>query len=354
VVSAKLLTRITLSFLAVAPVLPNLAGCTAPEAPSGVATAAIIGGKIDAGDPAVVLLASYPADQSTLDTCTAVLIAPAVLLTAAHCVDAANHPGHTFGIFTGPDATAYETVGALIPKLVAVQEVHAHPDYDPAPPFHADIGVVVLAAPLDVTPLPIERAPLEQAIVGQPARIVGYGQTVYGEYNVSKHQATTVVAGLPAQDTVLVGDAAHRSCVGDSGGPALVMVAGTETVIGVDSYSDTTGCIEPAHYQRTDVYQSFIDVYAPPDGAGGSGGGGGSGGSTTAGVGGGSGGDSGGEGGSDEESAGGCAVARGSSGRTSPLALVVPLALAAGLRRRRRRANHRGGGSRAHVTSSTS
>src|SRR5262249_48905433 len=79
-----------------------------------------------------------------------------------------------------------------------------------------------------------------------------------------------------AQDTVVVGDSAHRSCVGDSGGPALVKTGGAETVIGVDSYTDTTGCLEPAHYQRTDVYTDFIDVYAPaPEGSGGRGWGGG-------------------------------------------------------------------------------
>lgn len=329
-VPSKLLARAALL------ALPLLTSCAAPPSPAGEAATPIIGGTSDSGDPAVVLLASYPADKSTLLTCTAVLISPTVLLTAAHCVDAATHPGHTFGIFTGPDATAYDTIDKLLPELLAVSEVHAHPDYDPAPPFQADIGVVVLAAPLDIAPLPIARDPLAQALVGEPARIVGYGQIVYDDYNASKHAATTVVASLPEGDTVVVGDAKHRSCVGDSGGPALVKIEGVETVIGVDSYADTTGCIEAAHYRRTDAHAEFINTYAPPpEGSGGSGGSGGG----SAGGSGGAGG-KGGEGGSESEG-GGCAVAAHDAGETSTLAgVLLPLALAAGLRRRRNRRAH--------------
>src|SRR4051812_40415030 len=58
----------------------------------------IIGGAVDTGDPAVVMLAAYPTDHSTLFTCTAVVISPTALLTAAHCVD---HPGFQFGVFFG-------------------------------------------------------------------------------------------------------------------------------------------------------------------------------------------------------------------------------------------------------------
>jgi hypothetical protein len=51
----------------------------APAAPSR-SRGAILGGARDTGDPAVMLLASYPPDQSTLYTCTASLIAPSLLV----------------------------------------------------------------------------------------------------------------------------------------------------------------------------------------------------------------------------------------------------------------------------------
>ena len=249
--------------------LPCLLGaCAGPPPPVGDSAAPIIGGAMDQVDPAVVLLASYPPDMSVLDTCTAVAISDTVFLTAAHCVDMPNHPSYVYGVFPGADASPYPTLAALLPHLLAVSAVHPHPSYDPSPPFNADIGVVVLSKPSAITPLPFNKSPLDASIVGQPARIIGYGQTVYGTFNDTKNQASTKVASLGTDDTVAVGDATHVSCLGDSGGPALVSFAGVETVIGVDSYTDTTGCTEPAHYRRTDLYTSFIEQYAPPPDAG--------------------------------------------------------------------------------------
>lgn len=304
--------------LALAPVL---GACAPGEAAPSRASAAIIGGAPTEGDPAVVLLASYPPDHSLVDFCTASVIAEDVLLTAAHCLDPDTHPGHSFGVFLGPDASPYETANTLIPELVPVKEVVIHPDYDPAPPFTADIGVVLLGEALSIEPLPIQRAALDAGIAGQPARIVGYGQIKYQELNTVRHEATTVVDSLGDADTVVVGDLDHRSCIGDSGGPALVTIDGEERIIGVDSYTELSGCLEPAHYRRPDVYTSFLDVYAPPPGAGG-GGSGGEGGS-------------GGGGGAESDGSGGCAVGPG-EGRMPLGVLLLSFGLGAFLRRRRR------------------
>jgi uncharacterized membrane protein YgcG len=253
----------------------GLAACEEPGA--GEARGAIIGGEDDPGDPAVVMLASYPPDHTTLDTCTASVIAPNVLLTAAHCVDPNKHPSYLYGVFTGADASAYTTANTLIPHLASVKEVHMHPDYVATAPFHADVGVVITDQPIGVDPLPIQRDPLDKSVVGQPARIVGYGQIKYQDYNAVRHQAATTVATLDSGDTITVGDLDHRSCVGDSGGPALVKVGGEERIVGVDSYTDLAGCLDPAHYRRPDLYTAFLDTYAPPpaQGTGGSGGSGG-------------------------------------------------------------------------------
>lgn len=238
-----------------------LAGCSlAPVAKE----AAIIGGTNDVDDPAVVLLISYPADHSTFYTCSAVVISPTVLVTAAHCVDAANHAGYAYGAFLGPDASAYPTLADLMPQLAAASSVHAHPSYNPASPFVADIGVVIMAQPLGITPLAMARSSLPANLPGQAARLIGYGQTVYTQFNVKKHQVVTTVESLPNDDTVVVGDSLHHSCIGDSGGPALVMLDGVEQIVGVDSYTETTGCKDPAHYRRVDKYLPFLDTYAPP------------------------------------------------------------------------------------------
>jgi secreted trypsin-like serine protease len=236
-----------------------LAAC-APAPPSR-SRGAIIGGTRDTGDPAVMLLVSYPPNQSTLYTCTASLIAPSLLVTAAHCVDDAHHAGQIFGVFTGDDASSY-TLAALAPLLVPVAAVHAHPSYSSSPPFVADIAVVELGRALATEPLPLAR--VLQPAAGDPARLVGYGQTQYGVYNASKYDAETVIASVPGDDTIVVGDAQRRSCVGDSGGPVLVPTASGEAIAGVDSYTDTSGCTQPSHYRRVDAYLDFLDGYLPP------------------------------------------------------------------------------------------
>ncbi len=314
----------------------------APDA-VGEAAAPIIGGTPTTGDPAVVLLVSYPLDESALDTCTAALIAPTVLVTAAHCVDPGTHGGHAFGVFTGPDASAYADIAQLKPHLAAVKSVHVHPEYDTAPPFRADIAVVVLDQPLTEAPLPLNRATLSPSLAGGPARIVGYGQVQYGKYNVIKHEASTVVASIGPVDTVVVGDLKHRSCIGDSGGPALVKLDGVETIVGVDSYAETSGCLEPASYRRTDVYTAFLDQYAPPPAppADGGLGGGGASGSGSGGEGGSGGSDSAtstatSSSGGSESSSGGCAVSSAPWGDSGAVSAAALLAAAALWRRRRR------------------
>jgi hypothetical protein len=133
-----------------------------------------------------------------------------------------------------------------------------HPMYDRSAPFNADVAVVKLTNAAPVTPLPFARV---VPTAGVPARIVGYGQTVYGEYNASRRHAVTMLAAVDPGDTVTVGDADRRTCIGDSGGPALVMIDGKETVVGVSSYGPT-GCTGPAHFRRADLYASFIDQHA--------------------------------------------------------------------------------------------
>jgi hypothetical protein len=234
----------------------------------GRAGGAIIGGAEATGDPAVVLLVSYPEDLSTFDSCTASVIGDRVLLTAAHCLDPETHSGYSFGVFTGADASAYETAATLAPQLAPVKEVVLHPDYDREPPFLADIGVAILEEAVSIEPLPFQREALGEDVVGKPARIVGYGQAKYEEPSATRRAATTVVAALGDVDTVSVGDLERRSCIGDSGGPALVEIDGEERIVGVDSYTELSGCLEPAHYRRPDVYTGFLEVYAPAAGGG--------------------------------------------------------------------------------------
>jgi uncharacterized protein (TIGR03382 family) len=219
---------------------------------------AIIGGTRSLGTTATVMLAGFPPDRSVLDTCTAAIVSPTVLLTAAHCIDAANHPGYLYGVFTGDDASVYPNLTALEPQLRTVASVHPHPQYSTNLPFYGDIGVVVMSAPLPITPIPMQLDALDTTVVGKAAQIIGYGQIVYNTYNGKRFEAMTTVGALDS-DTILVGDAAKHACLGDSGGPAIV----NGKLVGVDSYGPT-GCGGPAHYRRVDTFKPFIEQYVPP------------------------------------------------------------------------------------------
>lgn len=297
-----------------------LAGC---EGADGSASSRIIGG-VASGEAAVVMLVSYPTDQSTLLTCSAAVIAPKVLVTAAHCVDPMTHPNHVFGVYLGADATADATPQKIASKVVAVAKSTMHPDYDRDPPFTADIAVVELVEPLAVAPLPVAIAPLPASIAGAEARIVGYGETHYDDPSYVRMEAVTKIAAVDAGDTLTVGDATHRSCVGDSGGPALTKIDGVETIVGVDSYADLAGCLEPAHYRRTDTYAAFLTQFLPSTGEGGASSS--SSASSSTGVGGGAPSDDGGA---------GCSVGDATAPSAAPLIALVA-ALTAARRRRRR------------------
>lgn len=230
-----------------------LAACTAPTAS---VEQPIIGGALAPDDTSTVLLVSYPQDKSVQANCSAVVVSDTYLLTAAHCVDAPNHPGYTFGVFLDADASVYPKLVDIIPHLLAVEAVHPHPSYVDDT---ADIAVVELAAPISVPPVAIQFSALPAQLANLPARIVGYGQTTYGTFNQVRYAADTQVVGLGDTDSVIVGDATKHACIGDSGGPAIL----NNRVIGVDSHGPV-GCTGPSYYRRTDMYADFLAQYVTP------------------------------------------------------------------------------------------
>ena len=100
-----------------------------------VLLAPIVGGTPDAADPAVVRVEIAGA------TCTGALIAPTVVLTAAHCVI----PGESGTVSVGPGEGAFTETASIV-------DVVSYRYYDGQ--GTADLGLVRLDAPLSPAPLP--------------------------------------------------------------------------------------------------------------------------------------------------------------------------------------------------------
>jgi trypsin len=178
--------------------------------------------------------------------CGGSVIAPQLVMTAAHCVS----DGSAEGLSVSVGSTDW-TAGTEIP----VTEVIVHPDYDQAP--SADVAVLRLAAPAPVEPIALA-GPGDDGLeaAGRPAVVSGWGsQTPFiGQVppldNALYEVELTVVADDDFQcgtdspaDQVCASDLLEDSCQGDSGGPLFADLPGGEVQIGI--VSSGLGCAVP-------------------------------------------------------------------------------------------------------------
>ena len=221
----------------------------------------IIGGSADTDDPSVVAVYGQQPGATGGFLCTGSVIAPTVILTAAHCVsEVETGAGAEFTVITSPD------VAKSRGQQLAVSAVHANPLWNPDDlEAGHDQGIVILSQPTALRPLPINRKKLTSSLVGRSVRIVGYGlddgsrQTGAG----LKRQAITAL-GTIFTNLILVGNSRHGTCNGDSGGPAFMNISGVETIVGTTSYGNAD-CTDGGFDARVDTDLAFIDQFLPSD-----------------------------------------------------------------------------------------
>lgn len=232
--------------------LITLLGACAPSS-TGMLEQPIIGGTIDKGDPSVVLVYWENTPGSTyFHVCTGTVVSPHVVLTAAHCI---NPAPAAYSILIASSLDEAETN-----DWYDVSGLIADPAFNASSLFLGhDIGVVITVDALPVTPIPVNRTPLQISQIGSALRLVGYGRTTAGSSagTGTKRQVTATLTGHNSL-FILAGDPTHNTCSGDSGGPALMTIAGTERVVGVTSYGDNL-CAAEGKYTRVDSYLDFID-----------------------------------------------------------------------------------------------
>ncbi|HEY5920132.1 MAG TPA: trypsin-like serine protease [Kofleriaceae bacterium] len=206
-------------------------------------TAAIVGGTVDLGDDAVVALGfrARPCGMAPEVTCTAALIAPRAVLTAAHCVTGESPA--TLVVITGSRVDGGERH--------EIDAIDVHPDYDG---FSADLAILTLAAPLAQPPIPVRRTAIDASAIGGPVRMVGFGADEDGITGV-KRQGTARITEVTAATIVVAPDPALH-CNADSGGPVLL----AEEIAGVVAFGDAA-CATSGTSTRADVH---LDAFIAP------------------------------------------------------------------------------------------
>lgn len=221
----------------------------------------IIGGTTDTGDDSIVAVYAVAPGATSGALCTGTVIAPTVVLTAAHCV----HPdtvgtGVNFYVLTAPDLT---DAAHPSPKLT-VKETHYDPAFDIKNVLNGhDIAVVILDAPTTLKPIPWNGDTMATELTGQPVRLVGYGlNDSFGQKGAGiKRQVTAKLNSFDSNFVKTGGLIPWKGiCSGDSGGPVLMKVGGVEKVVGVNSFG-ILYCLSESSSTRVDTYKSFIQTY---------------------------------------------------------------------------------------------
>lgn len=232
----------------------GLLGCGSPERPgSAAATAAIVAGADDAGDAAVVGvgLRRVRCGAPLAVHCTATLVAPRIVLTAAHCVGAPALADNLEVLFASDAASP----AAVVRR---VEEIQVHPDYH-AEGDEADLALLILTENAPALPVALNTEPLDASWVGRRVRLVGFGQSHPSDAPPGKKRSGTAAISEVGSSQFRIIPAPSLSCHGDSGGPVLGPDrSGGEVLLGVTAKGDP-GCAAYGLNVRVDAFsRDFI------------------------------------------------------------------------------------------------
>ncbi|HEX5614654.1 MAG TPA: trypsin-like serine protease [Acidimicrobiia bacterium] len=252
-------------------VLVAIALVLATALPAG----AVVGGELDGELHSNVGMFFFTESGSRF-RCSGTLVAPTIVLTAAHCTLGSTDVRVTFDSVAQQDPLRATSPGDASRFIVGT--AHAHPDWNQKLQLKdlLDIGVVVLDAPAStiwpgITPAPLPTAGLLDDLAAKgglkkvPFEVVGYGvffeqpdttpRTPTSVRDLTRRYTTAPLQNINGETVKLqesAGDAKFGggTCFGDSGGALFL----DGVLVGDTSWGGSQYCSGGAGgYQRTDT-----------------------------------------------------------------------------------------------------
>ena len=209
--------------------LVALAACLA-----SAAAQALVGASEEGGAMAPHALMVLASSGSGGGFCTGVIIAPTIVLTAAHCV-------------SSPNATRIYFKSGAKPNFMEVAATAVHPQYRPQAPRTRERSIdLALIRTSTILPTPFKPIPLDdrEPRIGEAYGLSGFGVTREGRGDTGgvlrwgqvKARAPLSQILLWAEDSAAKG---FGACEGDSGGPVFALDTGA--LVAITSWSEGEG-----------------------------------------------------------------------------------------------------------------
>jgi secreted trypsin-like serine protease len=228
--------------------------------------------------------------QAQVDTdewaafCSGTLVAPDVVLTAAHCTDFFTAPVGQAGL--GPDdlRVSFDVAPDETSTYYLADRIVIHPGWLTAPPCVGNSKHLCLASPAEdialvflqdavsgVTPSPIAGPGYldELDVTSETFTVVGYGTDEFIKGSALSPNQVTIVDGVRSYREITAINT-HDAfpdrflkvtagvCFGDSGGPMFH----EGTIVGINTWTFSLRCTGPNLQYRTDssIAQAFLDA----------------------------------------------------------------------------------------------